>query len=249
MNYIEKWFLDSVVERNGGLFLLIDPDRGSPQRLAAMAKEAVSAGADAVLVGSSILLGDGLESTIRAIKAAIDAPVFLFPGSGSQITRLADGILFLSLISGRNPRWLIEEQVETAPKIRMLGLPALPTAYMLVESGRVTAVEFMSATVPIPRDKPDIAAAHAMAAEMLGLKAIFLEAGSGAEKAVPPRIIAEVRAACDLPIIVGGGIREIDTAKGIIEAGADFVVIGNRFEETGDPSLLREISALVHRKR
>ena len=246
MNFIEKWFCDR--KPSGGLLLLIDPDRGAPERLADMAEKGVSAGASAVLVGSSILLGDGFERCVREVRGKIDAPVFLFPGNGHQITLEADGILFLTLISGRNPRWLIEEQVESAPKIKAVGLPSMATGYILIESGKVTAVQFMSATVPIPRNKPDIASAHAMAGELLGLKAIFLEAGSGAENPVPEAIVSAVRDATDLPLIVGGGIRTVESAQRLVSAGADFIVVGTHFEQTGDTSLIEGISRVIRDK-
>ncbi len=239
MSTIDKWFTHR--QNSCGIIILIDPDRGEPAGQADLAQKAVLAGADAILVGSSLLLGDGLERTLKAIRAKISAPIFLFPGNGHQISPEADGILFLSLISGRNPRWLIEEQVESAPRIKALGLPALPTAYILIESGRVTAVQFMSATVPIPRNKPEITVAHAIAAEMLGLKAIFLEAGSGAEFPVPIETVRAVREASALPLIVGGGIRDVDTAVALAHAGADFLVVGTHLEETGNADLIREI--------
>lgn len=239
MSTIEEWFTQR--QNSCGLLILIDPDRGEATSQADLAQKAVFAGADAVLVGSSILLGDSFERTINAIHTKVQAPVFIFPGNGHQISPEADGILFLSLISGRNPRWLIEEQVESAPKIKALGLSALPTAYILIESGRVTAVQFMSATVPIPRNKPEITAAHAVAAEMLGLKAIFLEAGSGAEFPVPIETVKAVREASSLPLIVGGGIRDVETAVALANAGADFLVVGTHLEETGNAELIREI--------
>ncbi|RKZ28363.1 geranylgeranylglyceryl/heptaprenylglyceryl phosphate synthase, partial [bacterium] len=171
---MERYLKGILAQKGGGLFILIDPDRGSPLELAKLAALSAELGADAILIGSSILLNDDLSETVRSIKSTTGMPVFLFPGNGQQITPGVDGILFLSLISGRNPRWLIEEQVEAAPRIKAMGIPVLPTGYMIIESGRVTAVEFMSGTVPIPRDKPDIAAAHAIAAGMLGMKALFL---------------------------------------------------------------------------
>jgi len=245
---MERYLKGILAQKGGGLFILIDPDRGSPLELAKLAALSAELGADAILIGSSILLNDDLSETVRSIKSTTGIPVFLFPGNGQQITPGVDGILFLSLISGRNPRWLIEEQVEAAPRIKAMGIPVLPTGYMIIESGRVTAVEFMSGTVPIPRDKPDIAAAHAIAAGMLGMKALFLEAGSGAEKSVPPEMVAAVKRASDLPLIVGGGIREIGQAEKIASAGADFIVIGNAIEKTGNTGFISEIASIIHRK-
>ncbi len=246
---ISLWMHDLLHSRGGGLFLLLDPDRGNPAELADTAAHGAEAGADAILIGSSILLGNGFSEAVRAVKTAADIPIFIFPGNNSQLSPEADGILFLSLVSGRNPRWLIEEQVEAAPRIRDMGLPTLPTAYMLIESGRITAVAFISNTVPIPRDKPDIATAHAIAAEMLGMKAVFLEAGSGAEKSVPPEIIRSVSESIEIPLIVGGGIREENTARKIASSGADFLVVGTAFEKTGDKKLLHEIATIIHRNQ
>ncbi|MCK5833191.1 geranylgeranylglyceryl/heptaprenylglyceryl phosphate synthase [bacterium] len=246
MTFIESWFDKQIKTKRGGVLLLLDPDKGTSEELGDLAVKAEEAGASAVLVGSSLLLGNGFEMAVREIKKRVNIPVFLFPGNGHQVTREADGILFLSLISGRNPRWLIEEQVESAPKIKAIGISTLPTAYILIESGRVTAVQFMSATVPIPRNKPDIVLAHAIAAEMMGSKAIFLEAGSGAEKPVPSEVISVVRSESDLPLIVGGGIRDFETAKRILSAGADFIVVGTQVEETGDISLIKEIAKITH---
>lgn len=240
---LEK-FINNLREKKRGLFVLLDPDSAPPKELARMAALAVASGADAFLIGGSFLLREGFEEAIREVKSAVDLPIVIFPGNGYQISAEADGVLFLSLISGRNARWLIEEQVHAAPRIRELGLSALPTGYMLIESGNITSVAFISDTTPIPREKPDIAVAHALAAEYLGMKALYLEAGSGAKYTVPPKIVSAVRKNCGLPLFVGGGISDVETAAEIKKSGADFIVVGTAFEKNPDPEFLREISSL-----
>ena len=240
---IDVW-INELREKGGGLFLLLDPDKGSPGELAERAFAGVGCGVEAILVGGSLLLGDGFEQTVIEIKKRVDKPVLIFPGNSFQLAPQAAGLLFLSLISGRNPRWLIEEHVHAAPRIIAMGLPCLPTAYLLIESGNATSVAFVSGTMPIPRNKPDIVTAHTMAAELLGMRAIYLEAGSGAKYPVPAEIVAEVSRKTSLPIIVGGGIRDVETARTLVDSGADFLVIGSAFEDSGDTALLREIAKL-----
>ncbi len=237
-------FTHNLREKNRGLFVLLDPDSAPPAELARKAVIAEESGADAILIGGSFLLRNGFDETIREIKTAVDLPVIIFPGNGYQISPHADGLLFLSLISGRNSRWLIEEQVHAAPRIAEIGLPTLPTGYMLIESGNITSVAFISDTTPIPRGKPDIAVAHALAAELLGMKALYLEAGSGAEMAVPPGMIYSIKKKCSLPLFVGGGIRSVQTAEALKKAGADFIVVGTAFEEAADSHFLSELSTL-----
>lgn len=246
---IKKWINDIIRDKGGGLFLLIDPDRSSKDKLAKTARCAESAGVDAIIVGSSLLLDGKIADAVVSLKKETALPVIIFPGSKSQLTEEADGILFLILISGRNPRWLIEEQVESAPIIRKIGLSALSTAYMLIESGNLTAVQYMSGTLPIPRDKADIAIAHALASEIIGMKCLYLDAGSGAKKSVSPDMIRQIKRSCKLPIIVGGGINNIDTARKLKLAGADFLVIGTAFEKSGDFSLLKKIAEIAHSKK
>jgi phosphoglycerol geranylgeranyltransferase len=172
-------------------------------------------------------------------------PVILFPGDATQITAEADAILFLSLVSGRNPMNLIGEQVKGAPRIKEFGIEPISTAYMLVESGAVTSVEFMSNTRPLPRAKPMIAAAHALAAQYMGMRLIYLEAGSGAPQPIPDEMIATVREYVDIPIIVGGGIRDAATARRKLEAGADIIVTGNLLHEKSGTKVMEEIAKTV----
>jgi len=184
---------------------------------------------------------------VKEIKAHVKVPVTIFPGNANQVSRHADAILFLSLISGRNPHLLIGEQVKAAPAIKEFGLEPIPTGYMLIESGAPTSVQFMSDTQPIPRNKPDIAKAHALAAEYLGMKMVFLEAGSGAENPVPDNIVRQVKDFISIPIIVGGGIKDPNIARNKVKSGASFVVIGNFLEE--DDSLVREFADAIHINR
>jgi len=238
---IEKWFEEKKSSGQCGLLMLIDPDRETPETLAKRALQGQNAGVDAILVGSSILIGSGFCQTVISIKEKVDIPVFIFPGKSDQLTSDADGVFFLSLISGRNPRWLIEEQVCAAPQIKRMGLSTLSVAYMLIESGQTTAVEFMSNTRPIPANKPDIVIAHVLAAEMMGFKCVFLEAGSGAENPVSGDLIRKIKSVSDINLIVGGGIRTLKSAKDLSSNGANFVVMGNVFENNSDQDFLKKI--------
>ncbi|MBL4578504.1 MAG: geranylgeranylglyceryl/heptaprenylglyceryl phosphate synthase, partial [Flavobacteriales bacterium] len=166
------------------------------------------------------------------------------PGNTLQVNPLADGILYLSLISGRNPDMLIGNHVISAPLVRSAELQVIPTGYMLIESGNITTVSYMSNTIPIPRKKNEIAACTAMAGEMLGLKLIYLEAGSGAKETVPDKMIRAVKESVKVPVIVGGGIRTVGQAVEACRAGADLIVVGNVLEK--DPGLMESLSLAVH---
>jgi len=180
------------------------------------------------------MTSDSLFHCIRTLKENSDIPVILFPGSSYQISRNADAMLFLSLISGRNPDLLIGLHVLSAPYIKLSGLKTIPTGYMLIDSGKPTSVTYMSNSFPIPNDKKDIAACTAMAGEMLGLRTIFMDAGSGALQTIPEEMITFVKGSIDIPLIIGGGIRTAEKAKSVLEAGADIIVVGNRFEEVSE---------------
>jgi len=232
--------------RGAGFWVLIDPDRTGPAEAAARAADAERAGADVILVGSSLLISDTFGDAVREIRSAVKLPVIIFPGSTAQISADADAILFLSLVSGRNPDLLIGQHVRAAPAIKAIGLEPIPTAYMLVESGTLTTIEYISDTKPIPRQKPDIAMAHALAAEYMGMKLVYLDGGSGAKEPVPTEMIRACYEYITLPLIVGGGIRSGDAARAAVHAGASFVVVGNALEKTSGRSLLTELADAVH---
>lgn len=244
-------YLLEVKERRGaGYLALLDPDRLQPEELERRAAICAEEGADAILVGTSLTLLVDHTTLYERIKEKVEIPVITFPGSGSHVSPLADAILFLSMISGRNPELLIGEQVRTAPLLKECGVEVISTAYMLVESGTLTSVQFMSNTLPIPRVKNDIAMAHALAAEYIGMKMLYLEAGSGACEPVPDEMVRAVVDYSSLPVIVGGGIRDPETARAKVEAGASFVVTGKVVED-GDErlgALLGALSAAVHVK-
>jgi putative glycerol-1-phosphate prenyltransferase len=241
--------LIAVKEHKGsGYLVLIDPDKKSEAETLKTAEACAEKGADAILVGSSLLISSRFGSTIQAIKKEFDIPVIIFPGSTIQLSEYADAVFFLSLISGRNPEFLIGAQVLGAPIVRKMALEAIATGYMLVESGKTTAAEFMSNSKPIPRDKNDIAVAHAMAGEYLGLKLIYLEAGSGALQSVPEEMIEAVSGYITIPVAVGGGIRTPDEARKKVEAGASFIVTGNILETSNNLSLIQEFADAVHWK-
>ena len=237
--------IDRARERGTKLLaVLIDPDKPSDPELISLCKKAEENGADLIFVGGSLLSADGLDQCLHTIRANCKIPVILFPGSVLQISEKADGILFLSLISGRNPDLLIGNQVIAAPYLKSSKLEVLPTAYMLVDCGTTTTAIYMSNSTPLPYEKPDIAACTAMAGEFLGLRYFYIDGGSGAQKAVSPEMIKAVRKSIDRPIIVGGGIRDAQTAKNIAEAGADVIVVGNLFEK--NPEAMADIAKAIH---
>lgn len=235
--------LAAKAEGRKQLAVLIDPDKVPGGKLEALIAAAATAPADFFLVGGSLLVQDRLEETLRIIREICDIPRILFPGNNMQVTNRADGILLLSLISGRNPDLLIGQHVVAAPYLRQSGLEVIPTGYMLIDGGVPTSVSYMSNTTPIPADKEDIALCTAMAGEMLGLRLLYLDAGSGAHRPVEERMIRAVSAHTALPLIVGGGIRTPERALAATRAGADLIVIGNAIEK--NPQLVFEISAAV----
>ncbi|HEY3386023.1 MAG TPA: geranylgeranylglyceryl/heptaprenylglyceryl phosphate synthase [Saprospiraceae bacterium] len=226
------------------LAVLIDPDKMRLGKLEQIVDLSVRCHVDYFFIGGSLLVNSQLDHCLQMIRQRCQIPLILFPGSSYQLSNKADAILFLSLVSGRNPDLLIGQHVIAAPYLKLSNLEVLPTGYMLIDGGVGTTVQYMSNTSPIPSNKSDIAACTALAAEMLGLKMIFMDAGSGATKPISAEMIAAVRGTVSLPLIVGGGIRTAEQAKENIEAGADVIVVGNAFEH--DPSLMIDISATIH---
>jgi phosphoglycerol geranylgeranyltransferase len=228
------------------LFVLVDPDKADPTQLPGFVADAEQAGVDGFLIGGSLALLPRFDECIRAMKVAAKTPVIIFPGGVHQISGEADAILFLSTISGRNADQLIGQHVIAAPMVHELGLEAISTGYMIVSSDAVTSTEYMSYSKPLPREKPEIAAAHALAAELLGMKLVYLEAGSGAPQSVPSEMIRMLRALLDIPVIVGGGIRTPEAAAEKVAAGASIVIIGNHFEQDGNRKQLQAFADAVH---
>lgn len=233
-------------EQSRKLFaVLIDPDKMKMSGIDKVIRNGIESGIDFFFIGGSLIVSDMLDKCINAIKVACDIPVVLFPGNSYQLSYKADGILFLSLISGRNPELLIGNHVLAAPFLKLSALEILSTGYLLIDGGVATTVSYISNTQPIPAAKPDIAACTAMAGEMLGMKLIYLDAGSGALRPVSAETINAVANSIDVPIIVGGGIRSPEAAILAAEAGADIIVVGNAIESA--PELIFEIASAVHR--
>lgn len=239
-------YLHEVIDKKqAGYLVLIDPDVCEIERCSKLACDIERAGADAILLGGSLLTKD-LHSIAEVLKSSTTLPIILFPGDSMHLTPHADAVLYMSLISGRNPNYLIGEQVKAAPWIQQYNLEAIPTGYMLIDGGNRTTVEFMSGTVPIPRNKPDIAGIHALAAQYLGMKMVYLEAGSGAELPIPDDMISKVDSQIAVPLIVGGGIRSPELAAQKVNAGANFIVTGNILEENCSYDFMKEFADAIH---
>ena len=221
--------------------LLIDPDNHSENSLIKTLTIANKAGIDFILVGGS-LVSKPIDRTVEIIKNTASAPVILFPGSLLQLSEKADGILLLALISGRNPDYLIGNHVLAAHFLKKSGLEIIPTGYILIDGNSVSSVEYISNTRPIPVEKPDIVVATALAGEMLGYKLIYLEAGSGADRRVSERVVAEVKKNIAIPLMVGGGIRTPEDVLNLYKAGADIIVVGTAVED--NPELLEKMVAV-----
>ena len=226
------------------LAILIDPDKLTNAEVEKTAIAAANSGIDYFFVGGSLLVNNDLDNCVKTLKNNSNIPVILFPGDTLQISWAADAILFLSLISGRNAEMLIGRHVVSAPYLKRSPLEVISCGYMLVESGKTTSVQYMSNTLPIPSDKMDIAICTAMAGEMLGLKLIYLEAGSGANTNVPTAMIEQVKLNINIPLITGGGIRTPDQASAAAMAGADIIVVGTAFEK--ESSLMAEMADAIH---
>lgn len=224
-----------------GFALLLDPDnlKGTDQ-IMEVVSTAENHGVDFLFVGGSLITGVEFDQTVQQIKQTTNLPLVLFPGSPMQLTPSVDAVLFLSLISGRNPELLIGHHVLAAPRIKELGLETVATGYMLVDCGKPTTASYISNTNPIPFNKPEIAATTAMAGEMLGMQCLYLDGGSGAFQPISGDMIKAVRSSVQLPLIVGGGMRTSLDIQHAFNSGADIVVIGTAIEQ--NPELIAELA-------
>ncbi|MBC8487399.1 MAG: geranylgeranylglyceryl/heptaprenylglyceryl phosphate synthase [Bacteroidetes bacterium] len=224
--------------------VLVDPDKYNSKNLIDLVTIARKTMVSYFLVGGSLLEKDNLDTTISVIKDNCNIPVIIFPGDILQINSKADGILLLSLISGRNPDMLIGKHVIAAPYLKKSNLEILPTGYMLIDSGKPTTASYMSNSLPIPNDKDEIAVSTAIAGEMLGLKLIYMDGGSGAMNSVSLSMIEKVKENISVPLIIGGGIKTAESASDRFKAGADVIVVGNAIET--QHSLLEQIAEVVY---
>jgi len=242
-NTVYQSFLHKKEEGQKSLAILIDPDKTDAEQCRKLVNMANECQVDYFFVGGSLITTNNMSHVIKTIKASCSIPILIFPGSTLHVDSSADALLFLSLISGRNPEFLIGQHVISAPIIKRSNLEVISTGYMLIDGGHATSVSYISNTTPIPHDKPSIAACTAMAGEMLGMKLIFLDSGSGAQRPIDRKTIAYVRKTIDCPLIVGGGIDTAGKAIDALSAGANVVVIGNGIEK--QPSLMIEVSERI----
>lgn len=224
--------------------VLIDPDKVNTGILDELVELSVRAKVDYLLVGGSLVISNHLDECVQHIKQSCDIPVILFPGSPSQVSKYADALLYLSLISGRNPELLIGQHVVSAPFVKQSGLEIMPTGYIVIDGGAPTTVSYISNATPVPADKNEIAMCTAMAGEMLGMKLIYMDAGSGAKRPITESMIKAVADHIEAPLIIGGGILQPEKAYLNCKAGADVIVVGNAIEK--DASLIKEMSDAIH---
>ena len=223
--------------------ILVDPDDVNCDQVSELCKYAAITGVDYFFVGGSLLLDSNFEEVIKQLKDESDLPVLIFPGNNLQVSDRADGILLLSLLSGRNPEYLIGQHVVAAPRLKAANIEIISTAYIIIDGGNTTAVSYMSNTMPIPADKTSIATCTALAGEMLGMSCVYLETGSGAKTHVPLETIKSVASQVNVPIIVGGGIKKASDLAACYNAGADLVVVGTSIEK--NPSFLNEVAKVI----
>ena len=240
--YLPSYMTDSILSHlqlakntnQALLAILLDPDKLPLHEIAPKIEIINRSQVAYIFVGGSLLFTNNLDAFILEIKKHTSIPIVLFPGNAMQISSHADGILFLSLLSGRNPEFLVGNHVIAAPLLKQTNLEILSTSYLLIESGRETTASYISNTKPIPPHKPEIAMATALAGEMMGHKLTYLDAGSGAENSIPVRLIQQVDQNIQNPIIVGGGIRAKEHIQAVFKAGATLAVIGTAFENDSD---------------
>lgn len=239
-NYINETLKDHKLH-----FTLIDPDEQTPEEAVIIAKEAQRANSDGILVGGSITDQDELNLTVKALKENTDLPIVLFPGNISGVSKYADALLFMSLLNSTNPYWITGAQALSAPSIKKMGIETIPMGYLIIEPGGT--VGWVGDAKPIPRKKSDLALAYSMAAEFMGMRVIYLEAGSGADSHIPLDFIVKVKKLTNLILIVGGGIRTAEDARAVSQAGADIVITGTVVEETEDTyNKIKELTDAIH---
>ncbi len=237
--------LFSTIEDKGAAHVvLLDPDRKYEDSIKKRVENANLSGVDALFVGGSLIMDLNCTERVKKIKSISNIPVILFPGGIGQLNSHYDAMLFMSVISGRNPHYLIGEQVLAAPLVKDMDIETIPTGYILMDGGAGSTVEFISGTRPIPMDRIDIVVAHALAGQFLGMRLIYLEAGSGAKEPVSTSVIEAVSSAIDVPIIVGGGINNPELARSAVEAGASIIVTGTIIED--NPDYMKEFADAIH---
>lgn len=243
-NQLYTQFLEAKQTGGKKFVVLIDPDKVRLGKIGKVLEMSVEAGVDYFFIGGSLVVNDMLDYVLKSMKDMCNIPMILFPGNSFQLSYKADGLLFLSLISGRNADLLIGKHVITAPFLKVSPLEIISTGYMLVDGGIMTSVQYMSNTSPIPANKEDIALCTALAGEMLGLKQIYMDAGSGAKNPISESMINTVSGGINIPLIVGGGISTPEKAAANAKAGADVIVVGNAIEK--DPQLIKDMAMAVH---
>ena len=237
--------LITAVSKKGAVYVvLIDPDRNDEDSIQDCVQKANKSGVDALFVGGSLMMDSKCSDRVKLIKSYSNIPVIFFPGGVGQLNSHYDAMLFMSVISGRNPHYLIGEQVIAAPLVKDMGIETIPTGYILIDGGAGSTVEFMSGTRPIPMDRVDVTVAHALAGQYLGMKLIYFEAGSGANYPVSSDLIKAVNDVIDVPMIVGGGIRTPEVAAELVHSGASIIVTGTVIED--DASRMKEFSDAIH---
>lgn len=245
---IYQYLLDVIKTKGAGYFVLIDPDQKNHANIEELVHAANESEVDALLVGGSLMMDSKNHDRVAKIKENAKMPVIFFPGGVTQLNGYYDAMFFMSILSGRNPHYLIGEQVIAAPIVKDIGIETIPMGYLLLDGGTTTTVEFMSSTKPIPMDRPDITVAHALAAQYLGKKFVYLEAGSGAKVPVSVETIKAVKKQIEIPIIVGGGIKTPKQAAERVKAGANFIVTGTITEKLENLSLMKDFSEAIHQR-
>ena len=237
--------LQSIIEKRGAAYIvLFDPDLKNDKIMESQIKLANDSDVDALFVGGSLMMDSNYNKRVQLIKELSELPIIFFPGGSGQLNSYYDAMLFMMLLSGRNPHYLIGEQVISAPIVNDLEIETIATGYILMDGGSKSTVEIISGTRSIPMNRIDVAVAHALAGQYLGMDLIYLEAGSGAKNTVSNNVIKEVSQKLEIPLIVGGGIRDANTAKEKVDAGASIIVTGNAIEKNS--SLMSEIADSIH---
>ena len=237
---VEKYLLERIKTKGTIHITLVDPEKIAPSQAAEIAENSENSGTSAIMIGGSTFVSQAhLDAVIKAISSAVKIPTILFPNNVTGISRYADAIWFMSLLNSVDPYFLIGAQVLGAPLVKKYDLEPISMGYIIVGEGGTAGI--IGKAIPVPYNKPELAAAHALAGQYLGMRFIYLEGGSGVKHPVPPEMIQTVKKYIDIPLIVGGGIRSKEQALAAVSAGADIIVTGNVIEDTAAKQKLSEI--------